>query len=73
MVIVCTVLLKVMWKKDFFLLTDVPSFVSVNEKVYNSTYSESLMAGLSMTCDSAPYVCLKHTFTNLFSGDECWL
>ena len=56
--------------KDFLLLTDVPSMVSINDKTYALTYSESLTGELSMTCDAGPYVCLKNAFTNLFFGLE---
>ena len=62
--------IKLCVKKDFLLLTDVPNMVSLDEKTYALTYSESLTGELSMTCDDGPYVCLKNAFRNLFSGVE---
>ena len=56
--------------KDFLLLTDVPSMVSINDKTYALTYRESLTGELFMTCHAGPYVCLKNAFTNLFFGLE---
>ena len=52
----------------FLLLTDIPSMVSINDKIYALTYSKSFTGKLSMTCDASPCVCLNNAFTNLFFG-----
>ena len=62
--------IKVSVKKYFLLLTDIPNMVYLDDKIYALTCSESLTGELSMTCESASYVCLKTAFTNLFSGVE---
>ena len=68
--IVCIVALKVLQIKIFLLLTDVPSMVSINDKIYALTYSQSLTGKLSMTCDAGPDVCLNNAFANLFFGSQ---
>ena len=52
---------------DYLLLTDVPAFVSIFDKVYTLQYSESLTGSLFLTSNNGPFMTLQNAFTELFS------
>ena len=57
-------------KKDLLLLTDVLDMVSISDKTYILTYSESLTGEMYMSNNNGPYVTLKNAFNELFYGIE---
>ncbi|XP_022782755.1 uncharacterized protein LOC111323626 [Stylophora pistillata] len=52
---------------DYLLLTDVPAFVSIFDKVYTLQYSESLTGSLFLTSNNGPFMTLQNALTELFS------
>ena len=56
--------------KKYFFVVDMHDMVSLEEKIYSLTYSESLTGELFMINDNGPYVSLKNAFDELFYGIE---
>ena len=56
--------------KDFLLLTDVPGFVSIEEKVYYLQYSDSFAGDIFMISDNEPFYSLKTVLNKIFSTTQ---
>lgn len=58
---------------DYLLLTDVPAFVSIFDKVYTLQYSESLTGSLFLTSDNGLFMTLQNVLRELFFSAELQL
>jgi len=55
---------------DCLLLTEVPAFVSIFDKVYALQYSESVTGSLFLTSNNGPFMTLQNALTELFSQHD---
>ena len=52
--------------KTYLLLTDVPEYVDIENRVFNLQYSEAFSGALYMSEVSLPYVTLEHVLNEVF-------
>ena len=52
--------------KTYLLLTDVPEYVDIENRVFNLQYSEAFLGALHMSEVSLPYVTLEHALNEVF-------
>ena len=52
--------------KTYLLLTDVPEYVDIQNRVFNLQYSEAFSGALHMSEVSLPYVTLEHALNEVF-------
>lgn len=58
---------------DYLLLTDVPSMVSIYNKVFTLHYSDSLAGSLHLTSNHGPYMSLEDSLRQVFLNYNCCL
>ena len=58
---------------DYLLLTDVPSMVSIYNKVFTLQYSDSLAGSLHLTSNHGPYMSLEDSLRQVFLNYNCCL
>ena len=52
--------------KTCLLLTDVPEYVDIEDRVFNLQYSEAFSGALHMSEVNLPYVTLEHALNEVF-------